>query len=67
MEIQSFDLILYVPINNFSVMSGRVFLGLTNIKQGFMCLAQGHNAVTPLKLKPTTPVWDVKSQQKGNS
>ena len=22
-----FDLILYVPVNNFSVMSGRVFLG----------------------------------------
>ena len=29
-----FDLILYVAINTFSVMSGRVFLGLTNTKQG---------------------------------
>ena len=28
------DLILYVPVNNFSVMSGQVFLGLTSTKQG---------------------------------
>ena len=27
-------LILYVPVNNFSVMSGRVFLGWTSTKQG---------------------------------
>ena len=37
-----FDLILYVPVSNFSVMSGRVFLGWNSTKQGFMCLAQGH-------------------------
>ena len=43
-----FDLILYVPVNNFSVMSGRVFLCRTSTKQGLMCLAQGHNAVTPV-------------------
>ena len=41
-----FDLILHVPVNNFSVMSGHVFLG----KQGLMFLAQGHNAVTPVRL-----------------
>ena len=29
-----FDLILYVPVNNFSVMSGRVSLGRTSTKQG---------------------------------
>ena len=29
-----FDFILYVPVNNFSVMLGRVFLGWTSTKQG---------------------------------
>ena len=50
-----FDLILYmyVPVNNFSVMSGRVFLGWTSTKQGLMFLAQGHNAETLVRLKPT--------------
>ena len=50
-----FDLILYVTVNNFSVMSGRVFLGCTSTKQGLMCLAQGHNAVTPVRLETATP------------
>ena len=30
-----FDLILYVPGNNLSVMSGQVFMGWTSTKQGF--------------------------------
>ena len=47
-----FDLILYVPVNNLSVTSGRVFLGLTSTKLGLICLAQGHNAVMPVRLKP---------------
>ena len=47
-----FDLILYVPVYNLSVTSGRVFLGWTSTKLGLMCLAQGHNAVTPVRLKP---------------
>ena len=34
-----FDLILYVPVNKFSV---------TSTKQGLMCLSRGHNAVTPM-------------------
>ena len=38
-----FGLILYVPVNSFSVMSGWVFLGLTSTKQRIKCLAQGHN------------------------
>ena len=42
-----FDFILHVPVNNFSVMSGRVSLGLTSTKQWLMCFAQGHNPVTP--------------------
>ena len=31
-----FGLILYVPVNNLSVMSGQVFLGWTSTKQGLM-------------------------------
>ena len=30
-----------------------VFLGWTSTKLGLMCLAQGHNAVTPMRLEPT--------------
>ena len=39
---------LNVPVNNFSVMSGRSkrFLGLTSTV-GRMCLAEGHNTMTP--------------------
>ena len=47
-----FDLILYVPVNNLSVMSGWVFLGCTSTKQGLICLAQGHNTVMPWRLEP---------------
>ena len=38
-----FDLILYVPVNNFTVMPGWDLLGWASTKQGLMCLAQGHN------------------------
>ena len=55
-----FDLILYVPVNNFSVMSGQVFLGWISTKQGLMCLAQGRNAVTPVRLKTAIPRSRVK-------
>ena len=50
-----FGLILYVPVNNFSVMWERVIPGLTSTKQGIKCLAQGHNAVPLVRLKPATP------------
>ena len=40
-----------VPVNNFSVMSGLVFLGRTSTKQGLMCLAQGRNAAMPVRLE----------------
>ena len=49
-----FDLILYVQVNNLSVMSGWVFLGRTSTKKGFLCLDQGHNAVTQVRLDPAT-------------
>ena len=54
------DLVLYVPVNNFSVMSERVFLGWTRTKEGLMCLTQGHKAVTPVRLEPATPRSRVK-------
>ena len=38
-----FDLILYVPVNNFSVMLGWAI----SAKQWIKCHAQGHNTVTP--------------------
>ena len=39
-------------LNNLSDIKGRVYLGWTSAKLGLMCLAQGHNAVTPVSLKP---------------
>ena len=45
-----FDLILYVPVNSFSVMSEWVFLVIST-KQGLICLAQGLEAIAlPLSL-----------------
>ena len=52
-----FELMLYVPVNNFSAMSGCV-LGLTSIlnnKQRIKYLAQGHDImVPPIKQEPAT-------------
>ena len=48
------------PINNLSVMWGRVVLGWTSTKLGFMCLAYGHNAATLVKLEPVAPPSRVK-------
>ena len=48
------------PINNLSVIKGQGFLGLTSTTLGLMCLAQGHNAVTLLRLKPVAPQSRVK-------
>ena len=45
---------------NLSVMSGRVFLGRTSTKLGWMCLAQGHNTVRPMTLEPPAPRSRVK-------
>ena len=46
------DLILYTPVNNFSVISGRVYLGRTSTKQGLMCLGQGHITVMTMRHEP---------------
>ena len=48
-------LILYVPVKSFSVMLGWVFLGWTSTKQMVKHLAQGYNAVPPVRLEPTIP------------
>ena len=53
-------LILYVLVNNISVTSGQIFLVWTSTKLGLMCLAQRHNAVTPVRLEPA----DTSSQDK---
>ena len=53
-------LFLYVPVHNFSVILVRIFLSSTNTKQGSMCLAQGHKAVTPVRLETATPQSQVK-------
>ena len=47
-------------INNLSVIKGWVFLGWTSTKLGLMCLAQGHNAVTSVRLEPVAPRSRVK-------
>ena len=43
-----FDSLL--PSQLFSVILGRVFMDLTSTKQRIKCLAQGHNAVPPVRL-----------------
>ena len=49
-----FVLMLYIPVNNFSVMPGKcpVFLGRTSTKQRIKCLAQEHNTMRPVSLEP---------------
>ena len=48
------------PNNNLSVIKERVFLGWTSTKLGLKCLAQGHNAVMPVRLEPAAPLSWVK-------
>ena len=43
----TFVLMIYVPVNNFWVMSGQFYLCRTSTKQQIKRLAQGHNTVTP--------------------
>ena len=51
-----FVLILYIPaVNDFSVMSGWVFMGWTSTKQRIKCLAHGHNTVTLVSLETSSP------------
>ena len=40
---------------SFSYKEGWVFLCRTSTKLGSMCLAQGHNAATPMRLEPVAP------------
>ena len=54
-----FGLMLYIPVNSFSVMLGQfpVFLGGTSAKEQIKCFAQEHNTVTRLELtsNPSIP------------
>ena len=51
-----FALMLYIQVNNFSIISGQfpVFLGWTGTKQQTKCLVQGHNTMTPVCLELAT-------------
>ena len=49
-----FVLILYLLLNNCSVMSGWVFLCWTSTKQRIKYLAQGQNTVPSVRLEPAT-------------
>ena len=55
MMICLFVLRLNVPVNNFSVMSGRShrFLGINKYFRGVKCLAQGHNTAA-VGIEPPT-------------
>ena len=53
-----FDLILYVPSTIFQLYKDESSWVETSNKQGLMCLARGHNAVTPLRLEPVAPRSD---------
>ena len=62
-----FDLILYVPVNNFSVMLGQVFLDWTSTKQGLINIScsRSHNTVTRVRLKSATPRSWIKQSTTG--
>ena len=44
----------FIYCSGLPVNMGQVFLGLTSTKQSIKCLAQGHNAVRLVRLKPAT-------------
>ena len=57
-QIIFFVLLFYIPVNNFSVMPGRVYLSWTRTKQSIKCLAQRHRAVPPMRPEHATPQTD---------
>ena len=60
LNLSLFDLILYVQVNNFQLCWDRSSWVEPVTKQGLMCLAQGHNSVTSVRLEPATPWSQVK-------
>ena len=56
-----FVLMFNVPVNSFSVMSGRShrFLGFNKYTTQLMCLAQGHNTVTLVGIEAWTSRFGV--------
>ena len=57
MTFRSSSFILLRPINNLSVINGQVFLSWASTKLGLMCLAQGHNTVTPVRFRSLKFEW----------
>ena len=56
-----FDLILHVPSTIFQLkQDGSSWFEPVLSKLGLMCLAQGHNTVTPVMLEPAAPRSRVK-------
>ena len=53
MKFSNSPMMLYIPVNKFSVLQKRfiVFLYLASTKQSIKRLAQGHNAVPPMSLE----------------
>ena len=51
-------LMLYITVNNFSVMFG-CFLGLTSAKQRIKCPTKGHQEVSLVKHEPASPQGQV--------
>ena len=61
MKMGIFNLICYIPVNHFSVMSGRSSWVEPILSRGYGVLhAHGHKAVPPVRPKPTTPQSRVK-------
>ena len=62
MTVLSGPRLLNVPVNNFSVMSGRShrFLDFNQYSRELMCLAQGHNTVTLVEIEPRTSRFGVR-------
>ena len=56
-----FVLMLYFPVNNFSVMLGQtlVFMGQTRTKKLIKCLAEGNYIMTPVSLELATLISSV--------
>ena len=52
--LAQFVLILYIPVNNFGVLSWP-FIGRASTNQKIKCLAQGHNTVSPVSPEAAHP------------
>ena len=58
--VHLFVLIIYIPVNNFSVMSGHIFPGWTNTKQRIKCLCSRTQCNASSEARTATPRSRVK-------